>query len=90
MIRYPSRDQDATGPVLQRLQEFEAKTEQRLEALEKKYLLVSRVTSAVTALSEEHKSFDRFRLDTTAQLQAQREHFQGRHPQCCIMLLPSD
>ena len=73
-IRLPNRDQ---GPLLQRLQEYETKTDKRLKDLEQNNVLVKQLLSTVSALNEEHQSFDCHQSDTTAQLQGQREHFQG-------------
>jgi hypothetical protein len=75
-IRLPGKDSNV-GPVLQRLEEFETKTDKRLKALETNNVLTKQLMSAVSALNEEHKAFDSHQTDTTAQLQVQREHFQG-------------
>jgi DNA repair exonuclease SbcCD ATPase subunit len=70
-IRLPNRD----GPVLQRLQEFEAKTGNRLDELEKNNMLIKKLMSTVSALNEEHKSFHSHKTEATQQIHALKEHF---------------
>mmetsp|Transcript_8146 Transcript_8146/g.15357 ORF Transcript_8146/g.15357 Transcript_8146/m.15357 type:complete len:759 (-) Transcript_8146:314-2590(-) len=72
-IRLPNRE----GPVLQRLQDYEARTDKRLNQLEASDVIVRKLMSATEVLNEEHESFHKFKTDASAQMKSQQEHFQS-------------
>lgn len=72
-IRLPNRE----GPVLQRLQEYEIRTDKRLTSLEANDVLVKKLMSAISVLSKEHEGFNSFKTEATGQLVSQQENFEA-------------